>query len=160
VIALVVAYASNGVIGRDGGLPWRLPSDMRHFRELTEGSTVLMGRRTWESIPDRFRPLPNRRNLVLSGDRGYAAPGAEVFAGLDAALQACGRECFVIGGAQTYAESLELAERVHATEIDTDIDGDTFFPALDPAGWRRVRRGERVEENGHGFRLCVYERAA
>jgi dihydrofolate reductase len=158
VIALVVAYARNGVIGRDGGLPWRLPSDMRHFRELTEGSTVLMGRRTWESIPDRFRPLPNRRNLVLSGDQGYEAQGAELFAGLQAALDACARECLVIGGAQTYAESLELAERVHATEIDADVDGDTLFPALDPGEWRRARRGERIEENGYGFRFCVYER--
>jgi dihydrofolate reductase len=159
VIAIVVAYASNGVIGRDGGLPWRLPSDMRHFRELTEGSTVLMGRRTWESLPDAFRPLPNRRNLVLSADPGYEAPGAEVFAGLERALDACGRECFVIGGAQTYDESLGLAERVHATEIETEIDGDTFFPALAAERWRRVRRGERVVENGHCFRLCVYERA-
>jgi len=157
----VVAYASNGAIGRDGGLPWRLPSDMRHFRELTEGGAVLMGRRTWESIPERFRPLPNRRNLVLSTDHGYEAPGAEVFAGLEAALDACGRECFVIGGAQTYAETLPLAGWVHATEIEMAIeDGDPFFPTLAPDEWRRVERGERLEENGHGFRFCVYERAA
>lgn len=160
MIALVVAYASNGVIGRDGKLPWRLPSDMRHFRELTEGAAVLMGRRTWESLPDAFRPLPNRRNLVLSGDPGYEAPGAEVFAGLEAALDACARECFAIGGAQTYAEALPLAERVHATEIEMAIDGDTYFPPLAPGEWRRVQRGERLEENGHGFRFCVYERAA
>jgi dihydrofolate reductase len=160
VIALVVAYASNGAIGRDSELPWRLPTDMRHFRELTEGGAVLMGRRTWESIPERFRPLPNRRNLVLSGDQGYAAPGAEVFASLDAALEACARECFVIGGAQTYAEALPLAGRVHATEIETDVEADTFFPALDPGEWRRARLGERLQENGYGFRFCVYERAA
>lgn len=155
----MVAYAKNRTIGRDGVLPWRLPADMRYFRELTEGSTVVMGRRTWESLPDAFRPLPNRRNLVLSGNAAYEAAGGEVFTSLEPALTACGGECFVIGGAQTYGETLPLAGRVYATEIEQDVDGDTFFPKLDPSEWREVKRGERLVENGYDFRFCVYERA-
>src|SRR4051794_24452108 len=109
MVALVVAYARNGVIGRDGDLPWHLPTDMQHFRELTTGGTVVMGRKTYVSIPERFRPLPGRRNLVLSRDPAFAAPGAEVFGGLDAALEAAGEDCFVIGGGTTYAEALPRA---------------------------------------------------
>ena len=98
MIALVVALSSNRVIGRDGALPWRLPTDLRRFRELTTGHAVVMGRRTYESLPERFRPLPDRRNIVLSTRASYAAPGAEVFGDLEAALEACEHDCFVIGG--------------------------------------------------------------
>ncbi len=152
MIALVVAHSRNRVIGRDGGLPWRLPGDMRHFRELTTGHTVLMGRRTFESIPDSFRPLPDRRNLVLSSDPAYRAEGAEVFADLPSALEACGRDCFVIGGAQTYEESLPLAGRLHATEIDAEIEGDVYFPAHRPGlasrrgGRQTVRERPRLQD--------------
>jgi dihydrofolate reductase len=158
MVEMVVAYSANRVIGRDGGLPWHLPTDMRHFRELTTGHTVLMGRRTFASIPERFRPLPDRRNLVLSRDPAYAAPGAEVFASLDAALDACGHDCFVIGGGATYAEALALADRVHATELEAVMEGDARFPPLDPAEWRVAHTGERVEENGHAFTIRTYER--
>jgi len=163
--SLVVAYARNGVIGRDGDLPWHLPSDLRHFRELTAGGTVLMGRKTYESIPDRFRPLPGRRNLVLSRTPGYAPPGAEVFGSLDDALRAAAgdgdvAECFVIGGATTYAEALPLAGRVYATEVDADVEGDTVFPALDAAAWACVGTDEPIAENGHEFTIRVYERRA
>jgi dihydrofolate reductase len=159
MVSIVVARAENGVIGRDGELPWRLPTDMRRFRELTSGHTVVMGRRTYESIPDRFRPLPERRNLVLSGNREWRAPGAEVFGDLDAALAACERDCFVIGGERVYREALPLAERVYATEVEGEIEGDVFFPALAGGAWRRVEHGERVVENDHAFSFCVYERA-
>src|SRR4051794_17891478 len=121
MVALVVAHARNGVIGRDGALPWHLPTDMQHFRELTTGGTVVMGRKTYASIPDRFRPLPGRRNLVLSRDPTYTAPGVEVFGDLDAALDAAGQDCFVIGGGTTYAAALPAAGRVWATEIDADV---------------------------------------
>lgn len=159
MISIVVAHASNGVIGREGALPWRLPSDMRRFRALTGGGTVVMGRRTYESLPDAFRPLPERRNIVLSANSAYAPTGAEVYGDLESALEACGRECFVIGGAVTYRQALPLAGRVHATEIDAEPHGDAFFPALDPARWRCVERSEPVLENGHSFSFCVYERA-
>jgi dihydrofolate reductase len=159
MISLVVAYARNGVIGRDGELPWRLPSDMKHFRELTAGATVLMGRKTYESIPARFRPLPGRRNLVLSRSPELAFAGAEVFGDLGAALAACtGEECFVIGGGATYAEALPLADRVYATEVDADLAGDTFFAPLDEAEWACVSTGDRIAENDHEFRIRVYER--
>jgi dihydrofolate reductase len=157
-LSIVVAYAAgNHVIGRDGGLPWRLPSDMKHFRELTTGGTVVMGRKTYESIPARFRPLPERRNLVLSSTLS-ALDGAEVFGSLDAALADAGDDCFVIGGGATYAEALPRAARVYATEVAGDVAGDTYFPALDPAEWSCVAAGEPVAENDHEFTIRVYER--
>jgi dihydrofolate reductase len=157
-VSLVVAYAAgNRVIGRDGGLPWRLPSDIKHFRELTTGGTVVMGRKTYESIPARFRPLPERRNLVLSSTVS-ALDGAEVFGSLDAALADAGDDCFVIGGGATYAEALPRAGRVYATEVAGDVEGDTYFPALDPAEWSCVSAGAPVAENDHEFTIRVYER--
>jgi dihydrofolate reductase len=157
-VSLVVAYARNRVIGRDGGLPWHLPSDMRHFRELTTGGTVVMGRKTYTSIPEKFRPLPERRNIVLSRDAAFRAPGAEVVSSFAAALDACGRDCFVIGGGATYAEALDDAERVVATEVAEEVEGDTFFPVLDDDVWTCVSGGEPIAENGHEFRIRVYER--
>ena len=161
MISIVVAHSRNGVIGRDGDLPWRLPTDMRRFRELTTGGTVLMGRRTYESIPERFRPLPERRNLVLSSNPSYRPDGAEVFGDLGSALGACGGDgCFVIGGGVTYAEALPLAQRVYATVVDADVDGDTFFPPLPESDWRCVERSERIVENDYGFTFDLYERRA
>ncbi len=158
MVSLLVARSSNGVIGRDGDLPWRLPSDLKRFRELTTGHSVLMGRRTFESLPTAFRPLPNRRNLVLSSNQDYPADGAEVFTGLSEALQSCTGECFVIGGGITYEEALPFAELVYVTEVDGEIDGDTFFPALAQSEWRLRERRDPIVENGHTFAFCVYER--
>ena len=158
MIAIVVAHSANRVIGRDGELPWRLPSDMRRFRELTTPGTVLMGRRTFESLPNAFRPLPERRNLVLSSRRDWRAEGAETFASVEDAFAACDRECFVIGGGVVYAETLALAERVYATEVEGELDGDTLFPELDANEWRELERGEPLSENGQSFRFCVYAR--
>ncbi len=159
MIALVVAHSRNRVIGRNGGLPWRLPGDMRHFRELTVGHAVLMGRRTFQSLPDAFRPLPDRRNLVLSADPDFAAAGAEVFGQLQAAFAACARECFVIGGAVTYEEALPLAERLYATEIDADIEGDVFFPETGP-DWRCIEQSGVLAENDLSYRFRTYERTS
>lgn len=160
MIALVVAYSENRVIGRDGGLPWRLPTDLQHFRELTTGGVVVMGRRTYASIPERFRPLPERRNLVLSTDPTYVADGAEVFGDLMSALGACGSDCFVVGGGVTYEEALPLAGRVHATEVEGQVEGDTFFPELPAGEWRIAEAGEPIEEHGHRFRFVTHERVA
>ncbi len=157
MISIVVARSRNGVIGRDGELPWRLPSDLKRFRELTEGHTVVMGRRTFESLPERFRPLPRRRNIVLSRDADYSPIGAEVCSDLADAL-AASADCFVIGGGETYSEALPLAERVYATEIDALIDGDVFFPELAPQQWRCVERSADIVENEWRFAFCVYER--
>lgn len=158
MIALVVAYGgADRVIGRDGGLPWRLPSDLRRFREITTGHAVVMGRKTYESIPPRFRPLPDRRNLVLSAS-GFADDGAEVFGDLGSALAAAGEDAFVIGGGETYRQALPLAGRVYATVVEGEHEGDTFFPALAEGEWRCVERSAPQEENGHRFTFRVYER--
>ena len=158
MLSIVVAHARNGVIGHRGELPWRLPSDLRRFRELTLGGTVLMGRRTFESLPDAHRPLRERRNLVISSDPDFQAAQVEVHSGLDAALAACGRSCFVIGGSSVYAQALDLADRVYATEIEAEPEGDTFFTALDAEHWLPVEESEPLHENGHTFVFRVYDR--
>ncbi len=150
-IALVVAHSRNRVIGRDGDLPWHLPSDLRRFKELTTGGTVVMGRRTWDSLPPRFRPLPGRRNVVVSRN-GCDAP--DVRRSVEEALE---DGCFVIGGGEIYAQALPHADRVYATEIDADVDGDVFFPALD--GFREVQRSAPIEEHGHRYSFVTYDRA-
>ena len=155
MISIVVAHSENRVIGRDGGLPWRLPGDLRRFRELTVGHPVVMGRKTFESIPERFRPLPDRRNVVLSS--AFSADGAETFGDLASALDACGGDCFVIGGEEAYRAALPHTQRVYATEVEGEVDGDALFPPLGE-GWRCVEAGEPVEENGHRYTFRTYER--
>jgi dihydrofolate reductase len=158
MVSIVVAQGSNRVIGVDGGLPWHLPADLRRFRDLTTGHAVVMGRKTYESIPARFRPLPGRRNLVISSDPG-CAPGAEVFPSLPAALEACEGSCFVIGGGQVYAEAARLAGRCYVTEVDAAPAGDVFFPELAEEEWRCVEESEPMSENDHTFVFRVYDRA-
>ncbi len=158
MVSIVVAKASNGVIGAGGGLPWRLPTDMRHFRELTTGHAVVMGRKTWESIPDRFRPLPERRNLVVSSNPEFAAPGADVFPSLEAAIDACDQRCFVIGGGQIYEMAAPLADRIYSTDVDAAPPGDAFFPQLAADDWRCVEESERIEEGDHAFVFRTYDR--
>jgi dihydrofolate reductase len=159
MVTIVVAHASNRVIGRAGALPWRLPGDLRRFRELTLGHAVLMGRRTFESLPDAYRPLPERRNLVLSRDPGRELDGAEVFGELEAALAACGGECFVIGGEQAYRAALARCERVYATELASAFEGDARFPELPASEWRRVEEGAPIVENDIQYSFRTYERA-
>lgn len=125
MIGLVWAQSANGVIGRDGTLPWHLPEDLKHFRALTTGTTVLMGRRTWESLPPRFRPLPGRRNLVLSHT---PREGVETFSDLPRALAAVSGEGWVIGGAAMYRAALPVADRIVVTEIRKHFEGDTYAP--------------------------------
>lgn len=145
-IALVVAVARNGVIGVEGGLPWRLPGDLAFFKRVTMGKPILMGRKTWESLPRK--PLPGRPNLVVTRAEGYEAPGATVHAdlddaltaGLDMATSAGVEELSVIGGAEIYGQSLDRATRLYLTEVDAAPEGDTYFPAFDKAAWREVWR--------------------
>ena len=140
-LALVWAQTADGVIGRDGTLPWHLPEDLARFRRLTAGHTVVMGRRTWESLPERMRPLPDRRNVVLSRDRAYRAGGAQVCPSLEAALDLLGAddEVWVIGGAALFAEAIARADRLEVTDVDLDVPGDTYAPPVDPDCWRPVR---------------------
>lgn len=137
-LSLIVAASRNGVIGRESALPWHLPEDLRHFKALTLGKPVIMGRLTWESIG---RPLPGRPNIVISRNTDYQAPGAEVVPDLEAALaRAAGLvdatdEIMIIGGAQIYRVALPLVGRVYRTRVDLEVEGDAFFPELDPAEW-------------------------
>lgn len=158
MVAIVVAHSRNLVIGRDGDLPWRLPNDLRRFRELTLGQTVVMGRKTFESLPDAFRPLPGRTNLVLTRRAGFDAPGAQVHHTLESALDACGGSCFVIGGGAVYRQALPLADRVYATEVDAEVDGDAFFPSLPADEWRAVEESDRFVENDHAYAFRTYDR--
>jgi dihydrofolate reductase len=158
VLSLVVAYAENRAIGYRGELPWRLPSDLRHFRELTVGHTVLMGRRTFESLPAAHRPLRERRNVVLSTNANFRPPQVEVHADLDSALGTCGTDCFVIGGASVYEQALPLADRVYATAVAASPQGDVFFPALAAEEWRCANESEPLRENDLSFVFRVYER--
>jgi dihydrofolate reductase len=147
-ITLVVAVARSGVIGQDGALPWHLPDDLRRFKALTMGKPILMGRRTWESIG---RPLPGRTNLVLTRDPAFRAAGATVVASLDAALAAAAghEELMVIGGAQVYALTAPLANRVHLTAVDADVDGDTHLPPFDPREWVETAREHHAADGRH-----------
>jgi dihydrofolate reductase len=139
-ISLIWAQAANGTIGDRGALPWRLPEDQQLFKRLTIGATVVMGRATWESLPASVRPLPGRRNVVLTRDRSWTAPGAAVVHSLPEALSGVGDdEVWVIGGATVNAEALPVADRIVRTDIDASYDGDAHAPALD-AGWVVVDR--------------------
>ena len=150
MLALIVAVADNGVIGKDNELPWRLPDDLKHFKALTLGHPVLMGRRTYESIG---RALPGRPNLVVTRQAGWAAPGVEVFGTLPAALaraQALDETVCVIGGGEIYAQTLPLAQVVYLTEVHTTIaDGTAFFPALSPTEWREQSRERHEADERH-----------
>lgn len=146
-VTLVVAAAENGVIGRDGGIPWRIRDDLRRFKRLTIGHTVIMGRKTWESLPKR--PLVDRVNVVVTRQRDYAAPGAVVAASLEDALDATRArgesDAFVVGGGEIYRLALPVADRVELTVVHADVDGDATFPPLDPAEWAEVAREEHEE---------------
>ncbi|WP_290586453.1 dihydrofolate reductase [Alicyclobacillus sp.] len=168
----MVACARGGVIGKDGRLPWHLPADLRHFKRLTLGHTVAMGRRTYDSIG---RPLPGRRNVVLSRDPAFHPDGVEVVRTVEALERTLGLEgrsgesgsptdgeVFIIGGEQLFRIFLPRADRLYITEIDLDVTGDTFFPAWDPSAFRLVEAREGVvdERNPYPHRFLVYERIA
>jgi len=152
-LALIAAVARNGAIGKAGGLLWHEPEDQRHFRRVTMGCPVIMGRKTWESLPVRFRPLPGRRNVVVTRNPGWHAPGAETAESLDAALAllADAPKVFVIGGAEIYAIALPHATELVLTEIDATLDGDTFFPE-----WDRTRFVETAREARPGYSFVTY----
>jgi dihydrofolate reductase len=159
-VSLVAAVAPGGVIGAAGGLPWRLPEDLRRFRELTAGHAVVMGRRTWDSLPDRFRPLPGRRNVVVTRNAGWSRDGAERAGSLEEALALLGGEAqvFVIGGGELYAAAIDRADELRLTEIGAEHDGDTFFPSWERDVFEEVSREEHVSETGMPFAFVTYER--
>jgi dihydrofolate reductase len=156
-IYLVAAVASNGIIGANGRLPWHFPEELRHFKEVTLGHPVIMGRRTWESLKG---PLPGRRNIVVTGTPGYQAAGAEVVASLDAALALCAgaEKAMVIGGSRLFEESLPVAAGLELTEIHRDYQGDTWFPKYERSAWREHKREARTAADGTRFDYVLYLR--
>jgi dihydrofolate reductase len=156
-ITVIAAVAANGVIGRDNALPWRLSEDLKHFKTLTMGHPMIMGRKTWESLPGR---LPGRPHIVVTRNPGYRADGATVVHSLPAAIAAAGDadEAFVIGGAELYAQALDIADQLQLTEIAADFAGDTRFPAYDRAAWRETARQKHQAAAGFDFAFVTYGR--
>jgi len=164
-VTLVVAIAEDGVIGREGGLPWRLSTDMKRFKALTTGHPIVMGRKTWESFP-KPGPLPGRTNIVVARGRRWQGEGAQVAHSLEAALEIAaaapgGEDICVIGGGEVYGQAIGRADRLAVTHVEARVDGDTRFPAIDPAVWHavaeeRVPAGERDE---YPTRFVLYERS-
>ena len=159
MISLIAAVAQNRALGKDGQLLWHLPEDMRYFRETTRGKPVIMGRKTWESLPDVFRPLPGRRNIVISRNPAYDAPGATLAASLaDAIARAGGGEIFVIGGETLYRQALPLAQRLYLTEVARDFDADAFFPEFSASDWTEISRSAAKNCADLDFTFAVYQR--
>jgi dihydrofolate reductase len=189
-VALIWAQSRNRVIGSDGGIPWHLPEDLARFRELTTGAPVIMGRRTWDSLPQRFRPLPGRRNIVVTRQRGWDARGTSVAHTLDEALEVAaaarpadairagdpapagpGRTttttttAWVIGGGELYREALPRADRLEVTEVDVEVEGDTRAPEVETAaGWEREPAGASADwetsRTGVRYRFVTWRRRA
>ena len=160
-VALIAAVARNGVIGVDNRLPWRLVDDLRRFRALTSGHSIIMGRKTWESLG---KPLPDRQNIVVTRQREFRAPGAEIAASLETALAVASRPepVFVIGGEALYREALPLADKLYLTEIHRDFEGDARFPGYARSAWREtLRETHRADApDGFDYAFTAYERVA
>lgn len=159
-ISLIVAVSTNNVIGVRGELPWHISEDLRRFRKLTTGKPIVMGRKTFDSIG---QPLPERRNIVITRDPEFTAPGCDIVASPDAAIELVGEaaDVMVIGGSQIYAAFLPRARRIYLTRIHAHIDGDTYFEKLDEADWKLVACEEHAanEERRHGFAFMTYDRS-
>lgn len=153
MVTLVAAVANNGCIGKGGELPWSIPEDMKRFKDLTTGSIVVMGRKTWESIPEKYQPLPNRHNVVVTRQADYKLPdGVDRFNSLDTALDAfVTNNVMVIGGAEIYTQAMDRADTLQITEVHRDVDGDTFFPHIEAAHWKETWR-----EDHDGFSFVTY----
>ena len=158
---LILARARNGVIGNNNTLPWHLPEDLAHFKRTTLGCPVIMGRKTWDSLPSKFRPLPGRLNVVVTRQSDWRADGAVVANSLEAACAACPSEstAWVIGGAELYAQALALASTAVVTEIDADYDGDAFSPHFGPE-WHETGREAHLSSTGLGYSFVTYAKTA
>jgi dihydrofolate reductase len=158
-LSLIVAYAENRTIGRENTLPWKLAGDLAHFKRTTLGHPIIMGRKTWDSLG---RPLPGRRNIVISRDGSKAAQGAEFVTSLAEALKRLSpnEHAYIIGGAQIYQQALPLVDHVVATEVKAVVEGDAFFAALDTSQWKEVSRVSQPPENGLAYYIVQYDRRA
>ena len=160
IISLVVAVAKNRAIGKDNHLLCHLPEDMRHFHEVTLGKPVIMGRKTWESLPEAFRPLPGRHNIVVSRNAAYQAEGATVATSLEEALAQAGNadQVSIIGGADIFRLALPIADILDMTEIEADFDADTFFPEFRQEDWQEISRKTQQSQSGLTFSFVEYRR--
>jgi dihydrofolate reductase len=156
LVSILVATDERGAIGRDGGLPWHLPNDLKRFKSLTMGKPIVMGRKTWDSIG---RPLPGRLNVVITRQAGYASAGVTIVPSLEAALVAAGKagEVCVIGGAEIYRLALPVTERIHLTRVHATVPADTFFPALESRDWREVGREDHPADEKHAYAYSFLE---
>jgi dihydrofolate reductase len=163
-ISLIAALSRNLVIGRNNDLPWHLPDDMKYFMQTTKGHYVIMGRKNYDSIPEKFRPLPNRTNIVVTRQQGLKLPNCTVVHSLEEAVaiarEAGEKELFIIGGAAIYQLGMPLANRLYLTEIDATIDGDTYFPEFQKSLWKEVSRQHHPTDDRHAFPFdfVIYER--
>jgi len=157
---LIFARARNGVIGHNNTLPWHLPEDLAHFKQTTLGQPVVMGRKTWESLPPKFRPLPGRTNIVVTRQTDWHAEGALVAHSIEEALHHCAADAqvWVIGGAEVYAQAMPLANRAVVTEIDADFEGDAFAPTFDTS-WHETERTSHLAANGLAYSFVTLTRA-
>jgi dihydrofolate reductase len=164
IISLIAARSRNGVIGRNNDLPWKLPDDMKYFMTTTRGHVVIMGRKNYDSLPASYKPLPNRTNVVVTRQRAFHAPACVVVHDMNQALEVARKnnesETFVIGGAEIYALALPSADRLYLTEIDADIQGDTYFPSFEREEWRVTSRThhDADEKHAYPFDFVVYQR--
>lgn len=159
-LAVIAALARNGAIGLKGAMPWRLPADLAHFRQTTLGCPVVMGRKTWDSLPTTFRPLPGRRNIVVTRNASWSAAGAEVAPSLETALNALAdaERVFVIGGGELYMQALPHADELVLTEIDADFDADTYFPPWDRTAFEVVKRERHTSDAPWPYAFVRYRR--
>ena len=155
-LSLIAAIARNNCIGSHGAIPWHIPEDIKHFKNLTMGKIVLMGRKTWESLPEKWRPLPNRTNLVITRQDGYVVPvGVEVYHTVDEAVAAHPREeIMVIGGAEIYRQTIDRADTLYITHVEKLVEGDAFFPEINPSIWK-----PNEKEKHEGYTLVTYKKS-
>lgn len=164
IISLIAAMANNRVIGKDNALPWHLPDDMKFFMHTTSGHTVVMGRRNYDSLPPKYKPLPNRKNIVVSRQPHFSAAGCQVVHSLNEAIALAEKEkieeLFIIGGADIYEQSILMAHKLYLTEINATVEGDRFFPIVNKTEWREVSRTHHPGDAGHlyDFDFVVYEK--
>lgn len=162
-ISIIVAASTNMVIGKNGVLPWDLPSDMKFFKEKTEGHFVIMSSRCWESIPEKFRPLPNRDNIVITRNPDYEAKGAAVINDLEMILNIFkndgeNSEIFIIGGSEIYKKAFDFANKLYLTQVLADVEGDVFLEGFDSTDWMLSETSPEMEENGFKFIFKIFER--
>lgn len=164
ILSIIVAISENNIIGKDNTLIWHLPADMKYFKEKTTGHCVITGRKNYESIPEKFRPLPNRSNIVITRQKEYSAPGAIVMGSIEAAIEKAKQiedsEVFIIGGAEIYKQSIHLVDKLYITKIHHSFEGDASFPQIDPKIWKETKREafKADEKNKYDYSFGEYEK--